>query len=123
MEKEEDGILWAVSWKIHTRGSDIAGTQLHRSEEQWQAIEATIDRVLEMELPIGSYGEDDVKITYVTMESERTANIRKRNRAVYLLHEMGVTTGKLADTYHVPAYAIRAIISEVSGRSKKSLII
>lgn len=123
MEKEEDGILWAVSWKIHRRGSDIAGTQLHRSEEQWQAIEATIDRVLEMELPIGSYGEDDVKITHITMENERTTRIRKRNRTVYLLHEMGVTTGKLADMYHVPAYAIRGIIAEVSGRSKKDVII
>lgn len=120
---DEDGILWSVSWAIYGRGATITGTQVYRAEEQWQAVEATVARVLEMELPIGPYDEDDIKIKHVTMEDERTAGIRRRDQAIYLLYTMGVRTIKLADMYHVPAYAIRAIVASMSGRSRKSILL
>jgi len=120
---DEDGILWAVTWAIYGRGPAIVGTQIYRAEEPWQAVELTQARVMEMALPIGPYTEDDIKIKRVAPDNERTARIRRRDQAIYLLHCMGVRTIKLADAYNVPTYAIRASIAQIAGRPKKTILL
>lgn len=119
---DEEGIMWAVSWAIYGRGPAVTGTRVVRAEEQWQAVEETVARVLDMDLPF-EYTEDDIKIKHVSPDDERTAGIRRRDQAIFLLYSMGVTSRKLAYMYNVPAYAIRAILATMSGRSKKSVML
>lgn len=57
-----------------------------------------------------------------TEESPERKRARIRLEAMYLLYVMGWPPKKIAMAYHIPAYAVRAIICEFEGRSKKSVV-